>query len=446
MNQERNNNRSKSKGRASLKKSVRLIENRTVSNQRVAKAENSFANRVSKSSMRSSAPRNLGAESFLTIQELDHHESVKRGSRARFALLNENIEQTEVKQQFTTSYEFGATAAVGGGFQVTLMSTCGQDPSCPSAGDTPKAFGSLFLKGVGSAIGTGLPGPCARSDVVQPSSCVLTGSLSTGTLALKTTSAVSGFMLAKDAITACPFGYDATTGAHALRWQPVCIRVRTENVTIGSNRGGVGYLIQPTNALEGSTVERSQLMNKGIYRVYDDGEISEPKNENGFATLEPRSGLCSFSGMRSDFETTESIGDAMCYIVLDNPSGVAQAFKVFIEIDWQLGGTLIRGIGSPHIVPASAQDRAREANQVMRSANILPSDQRGKESIPAGLALHASPALQSQLSGGRPIPRVGDKSAHPVLSHVKKFLGKHLHKIAEIGMEGAIAAASRLAR
>lgn len=436
MNQQRKNGAKSRPDKLSKK-----VADRTISNQRVAKVSNNFAKATRKpSGSPGKGSVNLSARHLLTDQEVLHHEAVKRGARTGFALLNENIEPTEVKQHFTTSYSFLANAVAGKSKQISLMSTVGQSASSSLPGETPKAFGSMYLTGIGDAVTNALPGPCARSDAAQVSACVVETTSDYGKLCLATTSADGGFALAKTAVTECPFEYSAVTGAHALRWQPICARIRVENVTIGSNRGGLGYVIQPTNAISGTTIDHSALMNKGIYRVFSDGEIREDSNVDGWVTLEPRVGLCAFSGMVNS-ATSASLGEALGFIVLESPGGGAtQQFSIFLEIDWQLGGTAIRGIGLPHVVPGASQDRAREANQLMRTANILPSDQKGQESIPAALALHSSPALQQGISRV-PHPRSGQ---HPVLSHIRKFLGKHVKTLAQAGLDGAIGAAAKV--
>jgi hypothetical protein len=434
-----------------IEKDLKRVESRTVSNKATAPAVNAFAERVRGGNLVPRAPKVatdrgfIEASSFLTPEEIEFHGSCKDAQRVSYPLENNNIEPSIHQQQFTGRYMFNSTINSNTTVQFNIMSAT----SSLTDSDTPKSFSSPLLE---LATGVyGVPGP-ADNATTYVSAAVTSGTLtapSTGSIGINSTVPFLGSSVqAHASVVPVPWKGLMNDGSY-LRWQLAAVRVRLINTTPGAKRGGMAYLFQPTNRLDQTnlgapTVQIPKLSSLGVFKAYNDMTIGSNKKP---ACLVPRSGLAAFhhaySGSGAAY--TGDLGSAAAFVIMDNTTAEQQNYTLIIELDWMLAGLAVRGIAGPHLIPKSISDRAAEANNVMRVANIIPSEQSAKEHIPAAVALANSPALQLAVH-----PRVIPQSKtgfmnHPVVQVAKSLVGRHARSIIESGVKGLLRLAGNAA-
>lgn len=400
---------------ANIDRRLKLVEDRTVSNRNTLPLMNKVAQASRQGALKTKP------EAFLTEMEAHHHACLKAGKFCD-PLVNHNIEPSLIKQHYTGVYQTYLTVAPATSEQITVISVAGN--SQPGS-DSPKAFKCHQILAAGtSAVQAAIPGPASSSGLVR--GCVLRNTVSAiDSYVVQTTSAVAGYCTIVPPVTECPFTTVLNDG-RALRWQIGTVRIRAVNQTRGDERGGVAYVMSPTNALTASAGNQpnSYLTNKGIWKLYRDMNVGTTERP---VSVFPRSGLSAFH--YADSNTSISLGNADVFICFSNPTNATQSVELLIEIDWVLSGNSIRGIGKPHLVPNSVQDRVNEAHEAMRAANVLPTEQGKDEHVPAALALASSPALQAMHAKSTE-PRVVKEST---FQQVKKLAGKHLPKLVEAG-------------
>jgi len=428
------NNRNQHDGQ--LRREVKRIANRTVSRSDTAKAINA---QVAQSRDPLSNPkpfRQVGPEHLLTSQELEFHSAMKEGSDVPHPLVNVNIEPSLTKQKFTTSYMSNLAVVAGTTQQLTVQSATDSHV----ASSTPKSFGTDNMLNVGAVGGVGTPGPVTVTGFSTPAALTQAATGSVGKVILQRSSSDFGYVTAVPAIVPPPFQATASDGA-TLRWQLAQIKFEVINKTIGSERGGIAYVIQPTNApldLAAGTTDISQFMQRGIFKAFDDMQVGRP---NKPIVLDVREGLSAYH--HSLTNTSDSMREAAAFLVFTNDTAKIQNLTVITTLVWSLAGAVVRGFAKPHIVPGVVADRAAEANQAMRTANIIPSEQKGSEHLPALMALHSSPALQNQVSGMNPVRALSKVSAHPLIKHVLALAGRHLGSLAKAGFRGLVSLAAK---
>jgi hypothetical protein len=423
----------------SIEKRLSKIEARTLSNQTAAKTINSLARSTDKQPLPTS-------NDFLALAGSVDHDGLKRGDSVH-PLINNNIEESLNKQKFTTCYFRNDTVTTGQSLQYVISSAT----SSSADSDTPKSFNTKLLANVDGAGLWAVPGPVTRTAGGHPSAAVIRGNVNSDSAVMtetgQSTSPV-GFFESIAPITPCPWAESAASKGSELRWQLVSVEVKVVNNTIGVERGGVAFVMQTTNKfsdLLGAVRSPGDFMNRGIFRTYEDMNIGDPEKPNDWARFAVRDGLCAYHN--GEAGNTAALDGSALIISFSNSTASMQRLIVEIKCHWSLAGSATRGIAKPHVVCQEAADRASEANQVMRAANIIPSDQKGKENIPAALALHSSPALQmmhniAHRSPALTISKGVYDTAHPLIKTIKKYAGRHLPRLVASGVQGLLKAAS----
>jgi hypothetical protein len=345
-------------------------------------------------------------------------------------LENQNIEKSIHQQSFTTYYQKNASVSANSSHQYTLLSS----QSMSASSSTLKAFRTPLISNVGGAGVLGVPGPAGDTAGHVAAAVVLgvAGVAGPGAIALDTTMFSGNTVSPISSTVASPWLAVLDSGRE-FRWQPVAARIRVVNNTIGSNRAGFTYIVQPTNAVEETVASATaaSFANRGIFKVYQDMDAG---TEDKYVTVIPRNALNAFvEGTATG--SGGSLRNAFAYVLLDNQSTALQVYTIFLEIDWVLAGTQLRGIAAPHVVPNSISDRVANSNAVMRAANIIPSEQNAKEHIPALLSLHESPSLQAMTSAAQPLTR-GNAKEHPLIKQARSMAGRHLGKLVDAGIHG----------
>jgi len=409
------------------------LEARTIPNQKVAAADRSMAAKVKKQPL----PTTPHAHAMLTEEEAEYHSALRGGTETPKPLINNNIEDSGHSQSFRSDYLVAVTA--NDYSQVTVISAV--DSQVDS--DTPKGFWSTPVLGVDGAGLGGSPGPTTEGGATPlPAAGVLHADSANPTpgVMMATTLNASGYMAAVPPVNPCPFVSPDNDQAAALRWQLVKLRVKVINTTSGQDRGGVGYIIQPTNRprdLAGTRVAPMQFAARGIFKTLNNCETKS--SDDDWVTLDVRDGLCAYHACGSGGST--DLTNSALFLYFDRSGAAPQTLRVYIQLHWSLAGTVVRGIAAPHVVCAQAADRAAETNMVMRNSNIVPSEQRGKEHIAAAMALHSSPALQAMTAVAAHSPlhyatKAVHDIAHPAVKLVKQFAGRHLPRLVEAGLTG----------
>jgi hypothetical protein len=415
---------------ANLEKRISRVEQRTVTAPNNASRIQRFADSSRRDALGKS--RHAAPSACLTQMEADYHHSCKTGQPC-MPLTNHNIEPSIVKQKFTGRYLQSFTVGAGTSVQITVTGALNSNPDS----NTPKAFSGLKMIGVGAApTSQANAGPTGLG--ADPSGCVSWSGINANDSYIKqTTSAAAGYSVPLTSVPLCPFAAAINDG-RVLRWQIGNIRVKTVNMTKGSDKGGLAYVISPTNTLPSASGSHpvSDLMTLGYFKTYEDMEIKG--QGDGWVVVPPRDSASAFH-YTSTATTSVELNSPAAYIILSNSAGVYNNVELMLEVDWVLAGQNVRGIGSPHVVPAEVQDRVNEVHAVMRSANILPSEQSGKEHIPAAMSLAGSPSLQAVAAGSLD-PRAVQETT---MSHLKRFVGKHAAALASAGAQHLVGAAAK---
>lgn len=423
------NNKKNRRDRSLNEKRLDKVADRTISNQKTAKALNSFAKSTKKTPMPTGVLPHPHA--MLTVEEAKYHERMRGGEGHPDILINDNIESSLHSQRYRTDYERRLTVEGNGAAQITIMAATNSDPGA----DTPKAFATVPLAHVGGAANYGYAGPCSNLDGSIKSAAVLLNNMPVTGMNLRTNSSGT-FMDIVDPTRPCPFTVPGDRSGSQLRWQLVKIQIRVINRTIGANRGGLCYIIQPTNRptdLADVGPQPIEFAQRGIFKVFEDCETTGPSTSDGWVTLSVRDGLNAYHA--NDVGSSNSLVGGAAYVVMEPPSS-DQDIVVMTKLYWSLAGSAVRGIARPHVVSREQSDRAATANSVMRNANIIPSEQKGKEHIPAAIALNDSPALQAIVTPrATSLAKLGGV-LHPAVKAFKHFAGRHLRTLADAGVAG----------
>jgi len=425
-----------------LERRLDTVESRTISSRNVAKTANAFVNQARAATPLPSKPKH---NEYLVPHESAYHDWLKGHDDSPSNLLpNFNIEPSEVKQVWRGNYRFQLDVLAGNTKTVVISSAQATSSEWGGvAGGTPKSFATPLyanVRGVGS---WAVPGP-AQSTSGLPAAAVLVGNQSAIDDVLLETSASSspvGYVSDVQSQPPCPFECVLDDG-DTLRWQLGRIRIMTENVTIGSDRGGQATLIQPRNSVKdlGTNATTDKFMARGIFRVFDDMTVRGAHGQ--WATLDVRPGLQAFHAATSG--TSNSMSHAAAMLALSNAnSSATQKVVVYIQLDWELSGTAVRGIGKPHIHCPLAADHAREVSEMMRASNVLPSDQSPKHSIANGVKLANDRALQLATHGpGLSGVKSALDTARAIMSHP---LAKKLASSGFSVVKGLVASAAAAA-
>jgi len=418
-----------------LGKRLAKVEERTISQQKTAKAVNSFAKSTNSTPM----PTSFHPHSMLTFEEAEYHDAMRGGEARPESLLNDNIEPSLHRQLYRSDYEYTSTVPAEGTLQCTVMSATNSSPDS----DTPKAFGAEPLANVGAVGGFGYPGPASAADNSIKAAALLAHTESIHVMRLETDGG-SPYANIVNPTRPCPFyvpGSIVDQGT-ILRWQLTKINIKVINRTVGAKRGGLLYIIQPTNRpldLVGTSPKPIDFAQRGIFKAYDDCETKGPTTNDGWVTLSVRDGLnayhCAGAGPAGT-DTTNSLAGAAAYIVTEGPSE-PQDVTIMVKLFWCLAGSAVRGIAEPHSISREQSDRAAHANSVMRNANIVPSEQKGKQHLPAAIALSDSASLQAMVAPRQAttLDKVG-AAIHPAVKVFKHFAGKHIKSLVNAGMAG----------
>lgn len=419
---------------ANDKRLLHTVADRTISNQTVASEVNKFVRHVhNEQPMRTvhAVPSNI-----LTDDEVRYHNWISGAPGHSPILPNYNVEPSLYTQPFTSRFMW--TQNVPNGDCVTIvvapnLSTAADNGG--AAGVTPKAFYTPKILNAGSVGGIGIPGPCGNT-VGNVQACVLVGTRTGGSddVIVDTTASQSpaGYMDVKQSKPVCPFTSVDNQGTQC-RWQCGRIRIRTINETRGDQRGGLATLMQPQNSLEDviptTATYLDEFIARGFYRSYPDLNVCSKHSDGAWVSLDVRPGQMAFHTAMSS--TSTYLHGASTFLQLSNPTNSAQTVKVFIEIDWEISGAVVRGISKPKVVSAQASDHARETSEAMRAAGVLPSDQKPKESVAAALKLKDDRALQLMH---------GLDTGKKVVDAVSKLAGSSTSGLAAAGRLGAAVA------
>jgi len=375
----------------------------------------------------------------LTDEELAYHHGMKVGV-SKYSLINENVEKSAFKQCWTSYFEYDFTCLPDSTDQFTVMTTSGQGSATSSPNQTQKSFNTSSLSGLVTELGvatSGLPGPISVALVGQGAPLIHTRGATTITnrMFIDTTNDRTGTSIAVDPAITCPF---TGLGPVDIRWQPVQVRFKAINATSLVEKGGSAYLMQPLNHTHiTGVIDRSQMMGRGIFKAFPMCEVATGPDE--WVVMEPRNGLCSFSGFDSG-SPSSTLEDALAFIQFVNTTGSNQRITLIMEIDWQLAGLSVKGLAEPHIESDAASDRAKRVNSVLKTSNILPSEQKGRELIASGIAVHDNPAMQAVLSPRLLTEASASQGSHPVVKHLKEAFGHHLERLAKAGFSRLVSA------
>ncbi len=414
---------------ANLAGRLKTLEDRTISTRGVAKLENRQAERYHKLTP---LPGRPATSPYLTESESSYHDWLKgRDDSLHHALPNFNVEPTIAKQKWRGRYKTMLT--VGSNTTTTVLVNSAVTSSADyggGAGETQKAFLSKVITNSGGVGVAAVPGP-ADSGGLTAGALLVGNQTGADAITLEGGSCTTpvGYynVIASDPV--CPFTGTSSDG-NILRWQLVRIRVMTDNLTKGSDRGGQATIIQTRNNCNdiGATAQAAAFLNRGIYRVFDDMNITEPTTGTTprWVSMDVRPGLQAFHCANTSSANARA-GAAAAIIAFFNATTVSQSVMLYVELDWELAGTAVRGVATNHVVCPLAADHAREVSQAMRAAGVMPSQQGPAHSVAAGLKLANDRALQVATHG----PNAPRES---IAASVKKIVGHPLvQKLAASG-------------
>jgi len=419
-----NRNKQELRNQQGMAKKLDVVADRTISNQRSAKAAQSYGDLARKPIL--GPKEHPHPHALLSAEEADYHGCFQSQESIPKPLINHNIERSDHTQPYVSMHKVNAAGTF---IQCNVLSAT--DTGIDS--DTPKGFWTkniLNVNGVGSS---GVPGP-AFNNASVPSAAVIYGTSVSSGVIMDTSQADGGGMTIAGSAVPCPFVADVSS-ASSFRWQLTKIELKVLNRTKGSDRGGVLYVMQPINKqtdLQGTRPDPTVLATRGLFKTFQDCETKGKGTKDGWLTLSVRNSLSAYYGAGTG--TYTHLDTAALTVYADCTGSVAQNLEFEFRLSWSFAGTRMAGLAETYAPSVEAANQAATANEVMRRANIMPSDQTGKEHVPAALSLSGSPALQGMVSMAKDAGHLLDASKPAVMSTLRHFAGKHLKALATAGI------------